>query len=239
MTVNVQVQRLCQVQIQKLLLVVGIMVTVVIVFQSISSPYEKKILVLSQESKISRSLELSSSPTVNEVVSTRIVSNLDEDTAYKSEAIGEDKDYDFDTAENESMHHLTPERGLIRDMSSTIRHVRSSDKSSTSENEKKLNSVVIEQIKKSDVTFPQDDDRKPSTLLAELELSNHSLGTIHKSLKHTASVTLRNKAMVASNTSVRKYWNKAISITDMTASWLQISGATTSSKVRTSINFPF
>ncbi|KAL8120216.1 putative glycosyltransferase At3g07620 [Apium graveolens] len=232
MTFNVQVQRLCQVQIQKLLLVVGIMVTLVIVFQFINSTYEKNILVVSQESNISRSLELSSSPTVNEVVSTRIASYLDEDTVYKSEAIGENKDYELDTDDNESIHHsfqpaktiqannLTPERGLIHNKSSTMRHVRSSDKSSTIENEIKLNFFVIEQIKKSDFTFPQDNGHKPGTLLAELELSNHSLGT----------VTLRNKAMVAGNTSVRKYWNKAISITDMTASWLQISGATTSSK---------
>lgn len=251
MTVNVQVQRLCQVQIPKLLLVVGIMVTVVVVFQFIDIPYEKNILVVSQKSNNSHSSELSSSPTVNEVVSTRIVSNLDEDTVYKSEAIGEDKDFDFDTDDNEVMHHLsqaaktiqennlTPERGPIRDKSLTMRHVRSADKSFTIENEIKFNSVVIEQIKKSDFTFPQDDDRKPSPLLAELQLSNHSLGTIRESLKHTTSVTLRNKAMVAGNTLVRKYWNKAISITDMTAAWLQISSATTSSKVRVSFNFPY
>lgn len=252
MTIKVQVQRLCQVQIQKLVLIAGIIVAVVVVFQFINF-YEKNILVVSKESNLSHSLEFSS-PTINGVVSTRIMSNLNEDTMYKSEAIGEDKDYDFDTDDDETMHHssqagetiqannLTPERGLIRDKSLTMRHVRSADKSSTIEKEIKLNPVVIEQIMKSDFTFSQDDDRKPSPLLAEWKLSNHSLETQHKSLKHTMSFTSKDKATVGSiagNTLVKKYSNKAISITNMTASWLQISSATTSSKVRFSINFLF
>lgn len=241
MTIKVQVHRLCQVQIQKLLLVAGIVVAVVVVFQFINFPHENNILVVLNESNFSHSLELSSSPTVNGVISTRTASNLDKDAVHKSEVIGEDKDYDFELDDDEVIHHssqagktiqannLTPERGLIRDKSSTMRHVRSADKSSTIEKEIKLNPFVIEQIKKSDFTFLQDDDPKPHPLLAEWELSNHSLGTPHKSLKHTTSVSSRNKAMVAGNTSVRKYWNKAISITNMTASWLQISSATTSS----------
>lgn len=234
-----------------MLLVAGITVAVVVVFQFINYPYEKNILVVSKESNFSHSSEFSSSSTVNEAASTRSVSNLDDDTMYKSEAIGQDTDYDSDRDDDEMMHHLsqsgktiqanklTPERGLIRDKSSTMRHVRSAEKSSTIEKEIKLNPVVIGQIRKSDFTFPQDDDRKLNPLLAEWELSNHSIGIQHKSLKHTMSTTLRDKAMVAGNTSVRKYWNKAISITNMTASWLQISSATTSSKVRIPINFLF
>lgn len=242
MTIRVQVQRLCQVQIQKLLVVAGSMVAVVVVFQFINFPYKKNVLVVSKGINFSHSLELTSSHTINEVVSTRIASNLDKEIGYKSEAIGGDKDYDFDTDDDEELHHLsktgktyqgnnlTPDRGLIRDKSSTMRHVRSADKRSTIEKEIKLKPVVVEQTKKSDISLPQYDERKPDPLLAEWEISNHSLGTQNKNFKHTMSVTLRNKPAVDGNTSVRKNWKKAISIAEMTASWFQISSATTSLK---------
>lgn len=224
--------KLCQVKIHKLLLIPVIIVALVVVFQVINFPYRNNILVVSKESNFSRAIELSSSPAVNEGVgSTRIVPNLDEDTMYKSEAIH------LDTSDDEAMPHLSRAGEIMmkserRDKSSTMRHVRNADNSSTNGNEMSLNT---DNILKSDFTFPQDDDHHNSSpLSAEWDLSNHSLGTQHKSLK---SVTLRNKAMVALHTSGRNHLNKAIPIENMTASWLQLSSAATSSNVRITINF--
>lgn len=223
MTIGVQFIRLCQVQIPRLVLVMGIMAAVVNLFQLIALPYENhNITILSRGGNVPNSLNLTSSHNVHWVVSIRNASRLDEEAAYKSEAEGEDKDYDFGSDDDremdnfvelekdiDSQNNFTIDRGLILDKSSTMRHVRITDKRSGKEKVIKLKPIITEQIKKS--YSAQDNDLTPSTPSTKWEFSNR-----------TGLETLGRAFM-------KKNWKKPTSISDMTALWLQSSVSTSNS----------
>lgn len=210
----------------------GIMVTVVILFQLIALPYENhNISILSRGSNVPNSLNLTCSHNVHWVVSIRNASSLDEEAAYKSESEGEDKDYDFASDDDREMdnfvelekdidsrNNFTIDRGLILGKSSTMRHVRSTDKRSGKEKVIKLKPIITEQVKKSYQNSAQDNDLTPITPSTKWEFSNQTgLETLGRAF-------------------TKKNWKKPTSISDMTALWLQSSVSTSNSMVWIWIN---
>lgn len=138
------------------------MVTAVVVYQLIAVSYEHHVSIPSLGSDIPNSLNLTSSHSVHEVVSIRIASDLVEAT-HKREADGEDKEYDFATDDDtetgnfvetkkgiESHNKFNTEKDSILDESSTMRQVRSTDKTNAIKPQPTIvQPIIVEQVKKS------------------------------------------------------------------------------------------
>ncbi|XP_059638180.1 probable glycosyltransferase At5g25310 [Cornus florida] len=171
MEIGAECQRLCHAQIQRLLLILGILAAAIILFQLFALPYEKHSPSLPHANKGSVSVTVESATLLNSskltnihivhgVVTNANASDLDGKAKNENGMSGKDTDYDFasdDDGDIDNSSEIDKERnshnegmGLTVHNSSTIRTVRGTDNSFTQEKVTGIGLGALEQVKESD-----------------------------------------------------------------------------------------
>ncbi|XP_059638182.1 probable glycosyltransferase At5g03795 isoform X2 [Cornus florida] len=184
MEIGSQFQGLCHAQIQRLLLILGILAAAIILFQLFALSYEKHLPSLPHANKGSVSATVDSATLLNiskltnihivhGVVTNANASDLKGKAWNKNEMNGEDTDYEFASdgdGESDNSSEISEERNSHNEFrlgmdltvhnSSTIRTVRWTDNSFTQEQVTGLGLGALEQVKESDNDSTLGNDQK-------------------------------------------------------------------------------
>ncbi|KAA8523152.1 hypothetical protein F0562_009575 [Nyssa sinensis] len=192
MEIRIKFQRLCNVQFQRLLLILGILVAVVVLFQLFALPYENyisspSVFLMVGSGTLLNGSKLISTDIAHGVVNNTIASGLEGKVGYENETEEEDKDYNFASDDDEevddnfeikrdrnSRNEFTFESGLTLDKSFTVRNVRAIDNGSTQEKLIELGLGSLGQVTESDNDSISDTDQNVSAYSILEEVHNRA-----------------------------------------------------------------
>ncbi|CAK9155143.1 unnamed protein product [Ilex paraguariensis] len=231
MGIGAQFQRLSHVNIQRLMLIMGMIITVVVLSQLFALPYGHYLSVHPNSHEgtgflaVSSTVLLNGSKSANSiflhgVVNKTDASKLDEEDGYESEVEGEGKTYGsaskddgkmdkFFEKEKNSRNESTSKEGLTLKKSSTMRNVRSTNKSSNQEKVMDFGLTSIQWVKKSDYNLTRGNNPKNNTYSTPAKYPNRA-GSGSLPLKAPTISKYDNSHEEATNSSVSALANTSV-----------------------------